>query len=500
MKASVTILDAIADKNLFAPCFRDPATWAAWRAFLAGLFGLPMDEYQRRTFMKCTGRHRPLKAGASEAWLICGRRAGKSFTLALIAVYLACFKDWRPHLGPGERATIMVIAADRKQARVIMRYCLGLLRSVPMLARIIEAERSESIDLSHNVTIEVHTASFRTVRGYSLVAALADELAFWPTEDSASPDVEILDALRPAMATIPGSMLLCASSPYAQRGALFTAWRKHYAMADDPILIWQAPTRVMNPTVPQSIIDQAMEDDPSSAAAEWMAQFRSDVEAFITREVVDAAVVPDRRELLPVSSLSYVGFADPSGGSSDSFTLSIAHRDKDGHGILDAVREVRPPFAPDAIVAEYAQLLKSYRLHRVTGDRYGGDWPAERFRAHGITYEASERSKSQLYGELLPLLNSSRTELLDHPRLVTQLCGLERRTARSGRDSIDHGPGGHDDVANACAGALVLATGQLSEAQKWDAFGKSPHVRALLASGPDNCGSSAVLYARMRGW
>ncbi len=58
---------------------------------------------------------------------------------------------------------------------------------------------------------------------------------------------------------------------------------------------------------------------------------------------------------------------------------------------------------------------------------------------------------------LVPLLNSRRVELLDHPKLATQLCSLERRTARGGRDSIDHAPNLHDDVANAVAGAIVAA-------------------------------------------
>ena len=64
-----------------------------------------------------------------------------------------------------------------------------------------------------------------------------------------------------------------------------------------------------------------------------------------------------------------------------------------------------------------------------------------------------------LYANALPLLNSRRVELLDHPRLQAQLLGLERRTARGGRDSIDHAGGGHDDLANAACGALVAAVG-----------------------------------------
>ena len=100
--------------------------------------------------------------------------------LALIAVFLACFHEWRRHLTPGERGTVMIVAADRKQARVILRYIRGLLTGVPMLARLIERETAESFDLNNSISIEVGTASFSTVRGYTIVAALLDELAFWP--------------------------------------------------------------------------------------------------------------------------------------------------------------------------------------------------------------------------------------------------------------------------------------------------------------------------------
>jgi hypothetical protein len=136
-------------------------------------------------------------------------------------------------------------------------------------------------------------------------------------------------------------------------------------------------------------------------------------------------------------------------------TLAIAHRDRDGRAILDALRERRPPFSPDEVVQEFAALMKSYRIYSVAGDRYAGEWPRERLRAAGINYQLSTRPKLDIYRDLLPLVNSRQVELLDDPRLVAQLCGLERRTARSGRDSIDHAPGGHDDAANAVAGVVV---------------------------------------------
>ena len=40
---------------------------------------------------------------------------------------------------------------------------------------------------------------------------------------------------------------------------------------------------------------------------------------------------------------------------------------------------------------------------------------------------------------------------------MAELVGLEWRTARSGKDTVDHSPGVHDDVASAAAGALALA-------------------------------------------
>jgi hypothetical protein len=125
--------------------------------------------------------------------------------------------------------------------------------------------------------------------------------------------------------------------------------------------------------------------------------------------------------------------------------------------------EVRPPFSAEEVVGEFATQLRRYRIRKVTGDRYAGEWPAERFRKQGITYTPSEKAKSAIYNELLPLLNSRKVELLDDRRLVGQLLALERRMAWGGRDSIDHPPGGHDDVVNAVAGALVLAAASAAE-------------------------------------
>jgi hypothetical protein len=153
---------------------------------------------------------------------------------------------------------------------------------------------------------------------------------------------------------------------------------------------------------------------------------------------------------------SVFAFVDPFGGSSDAMTLAIVHTEGKTQ-ILDVIRERRPPFSPEAVVEEYASLMKQYRCSVVYGDRYGGEWLREQFQKRGVFYEPAEKPKSEIYQDLLPLINSGAVDLLDNDRLQQQFVTLERRTSRGGRDSIDHTPGAHDDVANAVAGAAVTA-------------------------------------------
>ena len=463
---AMTILDACRDPALFAPWF-ERGDWSAWFAFLAAVFGLDMDEDQRAIYKRTTGRTEPPRKPFAEGWLVVGRRGGKSFITALVAVWLAAFRDYREFLQPGERGTVLILAADRKQARVIFRYVKGLIDGIPMLATMKVRETTEEIELSTGVSIEIGTASFRGTRGYTVVAALLDEVAFWRTDDSANPDDEIINAIQPGMSTIPNSMMLGLSSPYAKRGSLYQAYRQHYGRNSD-VLVWQADTRTMNPSVPQRIIDRAYAKDEAKAKAEYGAQFRNDIESFVSREAVDACIIDGRIELPFVKGNKYRAFTDPSGGSKDAWTLAIAHKEND-RIVIDAIRSTKPPFSPDAVVKDYAGLLDEYRIKQVTGDRYGGEFPRELFRKHGIDYKVCKQPKSELYKNTLPAINSGKVELVDNHQLVNELVGLERRTARGGRDSIDHSPGSHDDLINSVAGVIIEAKTEHSR----------PRVRAL---------------------
>ena len=448
---TVSIRDLMTDPDLFGNQFAGDS-WQAWRALLAGFYGLLLDDAERELFQRITRLPESAQKAFIELWLVIGRRGGKSQVSALLAVFEAAFHSYSDQLSPGEVATVMVLACDRRQARTVMRYIGGLLHSNPMLERMIVREERESIELSNRTVIEVSTASFRAVRGYTVACVIADEIAFWRSDDSANPDWEILNALRPAMATLDGK-LIALSSPYSKRGALWETYRRHYGKPG-PLLVAQAESRLMNPKLPQRVIDGAMQRDPQAARAEYMAQFRADLEQFISREVVERSARPAPLELPPRPGVTYFAFTDPSGGGADGFTLAIGHND-DGQTVIDVLRERKGP--PGAIVAEYAELLKSYRLATVTGDRYAGEWPAQEFERHGITYRSAKKPKSDLYVDALAALNSGRVQLPPDDRTLNQFIALERRTSRAGKDSIDHPPGGHDDRANAVAGLLSVA-------------------------------------------
>ena len=179
-----------------------------------------------------------------------------------------------------------------------------------------------------------------------------------------------------------------------------------YGPSGDPlILVAQGPTRTFNPTLKQSVVDRALARDHAAASAEYLAQFRNDLETFVPYEVV-ASCIGDHIEMAPLTdNAPYFAFTDPSGGSSDSFTLAIGHRDGE-RVVIDCIREVVPPFSPESVVNDFATLIRSYGCARVTGDRYSGEWAREQHRKRGIYYAVASAPKSDLYRDLLPLLNS----------------------------------------------------------------------------------------------
>ena len=284
-----------------------------------------------------------------------------------------------------------------------------------------------------------------------MLAAVFDEVAFWRDETSASPDIEVYRAILPALAST-GGMLIGISTAYRKVGLLYEKHRDHFGQTGD-VLVIQASTERLNPTIDKRIISRARQSDPSAALSEWDAEFRNDISSFLDDAAIDGAIDRNRPiELPPRAHLfKYFAFTDASAGRRDHFTLGVAHLE--GHRVVvDVIRGSQPPFDPQTIAHELAALARSYGCQEIVGDNYAGEWVAAAFREAGIGYRRSEMVRSALYLEMLPMFARGNISMPDHPRLVRELRLLERRTSRSGRDSIDHPANGSDDYANSLAG------------------------------------------------
>lgn len=127
----MNIIQAIESDKVFKPLFKDLSSWVAWLVFLKSLFALPMDKGECRVFKKCTGLKKAPTMQAREAYVVAGRRSGKSYISAAVSVFLALFHDWKPFLATGEKGWIFIIATDRAQAKIIKNYVSGILTSSP---------------------------------------------------------------------------------------------------------------------------------------------------------------------------------------------------------------------------------------------------------------------------------------------------------------------------------------------------------------------------------
>ena len=434
MKPIRLLREALTDPNLLGKSL-DGETWLAWRALMLAIAGEPLVPEETEIFTKLTNRTSSPAKWVDEFWAVIGRRGGKSNAMGTMAAYLATLCSY-PMLVRGERGVVLIIAPDQRQAAIILNYAYGALEQSPVLSQQIVRKTADTIELKNGIQIEVRAASFRRLRGVTLVAVILDEVAFFlPDENSSNPDTEILTALKPALMTTNG-LIIGLSSPYGRKGILWEAYSKHYGPEGDPsILVAQGGTRDLNPSLSQEKIDKEYANDPAGAAAEYGAQFRTDLKSFVSAEIVDACTDLDFERTYS-KAFGYTAFIDPSGGSADSMTMAIAHREGD-IAVLDVIREVKPPFNPTSVVAEFCELMKTYQINRCIGDRYAVAWVVEAFAERGVHYDHSEQTKSELYGSLLPMLNSGTVALLQHPRLRMQLLNLERRVGR-GRDIIDH--------------------------------------------------------------
>jgi hypothetical protein len=246
------------------------------------------------------------------------------------------------------------------------------------------------------------------------------------------------------------------------------------------------------------MIRVAQQADPQAAAAEWLGEFRSDLQQFLDDALVDDAMDSQRPlEIPPREDLNYSAFVDVSGGRHDASVIAIGHAEKGEsdaqYYVADVVRGFRAPHDPASAVRDFASLAKEYRVTEIFGDAYAADWVSGAFAEAGVSYRRSALNRSALYLEGLPLFVRGLVKIPDHSILARELRLLERRTTRGGRDSVDHGTSGSDDHANALFGMLHRLSAS-TPADQWIKLARVETIRMFNATANEDDERSGPSY------
>ncbi len=490
MRPITTLRRSLSDPQLMAHVMAGE-TYRAQRILAMAALGEELTVEERAIFQKFTGG-RDYEPGQRVTYFagISGRRTAKTLSLGMLGTYLTGCCDYGDVLVRGEVGVLLCLAQTQRVATQILNYIEENLKASPVLRQRFVRRTAEAIELVGNLRVESRPASMRNLRGPTYVHIFGDELCFWLLEDFyQNPDTEVLAAARPGLMTTRG-MTVLMSSPYSKRGELFNIYRKHFGPQGSPaVLVYKGTTHDLNPTIPEEEIAAELERDPVRNRAEFLAEFRTDIENLVPLENVEA-VVSDYIELPPSRDFTYVIFVDAAGGSGEcSFACAVAHRDGD-QIIVDGAWEWVPPFLPGQAIAEIAAIARRYSIGKIVGDHWADGFTAEGFQKHSLAFEATKRVKNSLYADMVPLINSRRITLPRNAKMIGQIAGLEQQVGRSGRDSIGPPPGGRDDIANCVAGAASLVFGRRSffgPDSRWldDDDGRTPEQ-----SGPDNPGQS----------
>lgn len=480
----MNILSAILDPRLLRSAFGGTlGTWLRWFVYVCALLGIPFADLSRACsregisltegealsiFQQHTGRQAPRPGGYRQTLVIVAPQSGKTSILAVLAVYSA--------LTGRAGQTVAIIAQSHRASKAApFRYVKTLFEDVPALRAEVVSMTAETIELKNGVRIVALPSDAKAARGLMCAFFAVDEAAF-VTDSEGSPNAGELWSVGVTRTLMTGGISGFFTSPDSDMGSVPDLFKASFGNEDSPVLAWQSDSRTMNPVIDVESLEALRKADPARAVSEVDGLFRtSSAIAAFDAERLAPCVDPEVTDRTASSPGPFFAFVDMSSGSGkDSAAVAVAHVEYDETVVLDAFRVQTPPFDPEKTVATWSAWLRSLGVSSVTGDRFSPGLLPQSFARYGITYEPSTMTRSELFLALVPLVNATRVRLLDDAVLLAQLKGLQRRASGAGRDSIDHAPGRHDDIANACAGAVIMASkaeGRVGGGWRWNAAG-----------------------------
>jgi hypothetical protein len=466
MQPAITLSRAMEDPKVFGGVFASPSFWT-WKMVARLIDGLPLTEPREIALFEeitCRVYNRQARRAWRRLIILVGRRGGKDRFMSAVACWRALSQNWKMYASAGEGSVVILIGADKKQANILSKYCLGLLQA-PLLAKQVKRIAGDVIEFSNGSSLEIIVNDESLIRGRSAIAVLGTEACFWKTDEaSSSSDEEVVSAAEPSMAMSPdGELLLLSSSVHRKKGYMHRQYRRLYGKdRDTDTLCLFATSKTMNPRLPQKIIDAALARDSAKARAEYENVWREDSSDLLPLDIIEAATDWGITHRFRVPGARYIAYADMATGTNqgDSAALAIAHQVDDAAKsvLVDVTQERRPRFVLADVITDWANLLRGYGINKVWSDGYAFKICADLWARSGIENLKSENDTSDNYLQVLPLLTSKRGRLHDDATLRKQLSGLSR-VVKSGHEVVEHPrtSTAHDDVAAAVCGALVQA-------------------------------------------
>ncbi len=453
----------------------------------------------------------------SEAWIVCGRRAGKTDRLAsTILAYESLFGGHEEYARKGQRIYCFQIAQDQRMAQYSLHFIRATIESSPVGIKLIEQVTADRIDLTNGVTIKCLPPTLKAVRGFACPVAVMDEVGVWYQDsDSANPDYEIYRAIRPAQMQFPDRVLVGVSSPWNKNGLLWTNYAagtegrnapKHEQSRYRNVIVIHGTTASMgNPLITRGILEEDRDRDPRSFERESLAVFQDSISGFLNTTLLKEAVDVSVTERAPSPEFQYVGAIDPA-FRQDAFAFTICHVTEQGTVVQDYVERFLPPapgeaINPENVIAQIVPVCQRYKIQIVHSDQWHLESLQQLFIRHGLLLDGvpfKANNKAEIFGSLKMLLNQRRLRILDHRETVKELAQLELKLSGGGNVQIAAPSGMHDDMAAVMALACYKALWNMPMVEgkkKADAPEQNLHQRVLAQIERGRSGGSDVLTA-----
>ena len=249
-----------------------------------------------------------------------GRRSGKSFISGIIAAYetYKLIRKGNPQkyygLPEGDQVQICSVATATDQAQILYKEAKRHYNNCDFFSQYMSKSTMKFVQFQtprdvretgraedggdQSIRVTFYSSVSSGIRGSANIVVIMDEVAFFNRQGESSAEA-VYGAVEPSVATfspkpddpndpIPDSegRILMISSPGAKDGLFYRKYRDSKGSGEgaEDILMVQAPTWEVNPTISSKTFAKSYDKDPRKFSREYGAKFSDKVRTWIERE------------------------------------------------------------------------------------------------------------------------------------------------------------------------------------------------------------------------